>query len=102
MSDNSFKNRAALRFKETRLTLRALVRNDSRRFLGLAAISSLTWVILAGVVLAGSNGGIVGEDPIPLSSIFGIINDCSGDDEPTNMELELERLLGANCGETAD
>ena len=68
----------------------------------MAAISALTWVMLTGVVLAGSNGGIVGADSIPLSLIFGIINGGSGDDEPTNVELELERLLVSNGGETAD
>ena len=53
---------------------------------------SLTWVMLTGVALSGSNGGIVGSGPIPLSLIFGIINGGSGYDEPTNVELEIERL----------
>jgi hypothetical protein len=58
--------------------------------------------MLTGVALAGSNGGIVGSNPIPLSLIFGIINGDRGCDEPTNVELELERLLGSNGGEKTD
>lgn len=58
--------------------------------------------MLTGVALAGLNGGIVGSDPIPFSVIVGIINGGSGDDEPTNVELELERLSGSNGGETTD
>ena len=51
---------------------------------------------------AGSNGGIVGADSIPPSSIFGIIKGVRGGDEPTNVELELERLLESYFGETID